>query len=211
MKNNVVSFFDHIICPELLPKSPTVIDAGANQGNFIKKIHGFFENPKFIAIECQTGILPILKKNVKGINCEVVEAALVGVKRQLSFTEIVGGEKSGDTYRYNEWGNIYDYNTPANKNIVKKNYTVNGVTLAEIFETYKLDTVDYLKMDIEGAEQEVIENLDKLLSDRIRQISLEFHSNDKLKNDISIIINKLTYFGFKVELFTHDEVFAWKE
>lgn len=211
MKNKVVSFFDHIICPELLPKSPVIIDAGANQGNFIKNVVGLFENPRFIAVECQKGIMPVLIKNVKDINCEVVEAALVGLKRRLSFTEIVGGEKSGETYRYNEWGNIYDYNTPANKNIVKKNYSVNGITLSEIFDTYKLDRVDYLKMDIEGAEQEVIENLDKSVADKISQISLEFHSNKNLKNDISIIINKLTYFGFKIEFFTHDEVFAWKE
>ncbi len=52
---------------------------------------------------------------------------------------------------------------------------VAAVTLAQIFETHALQQCDFLKMDVEGAEYNILFLTDKALLKKIKRIALEYH------------------------------------
>jgi hypothetical protein len=52
-----------------------------------------------------------------------------------------------------------------------------GMTLDEVMQTCQLDSIDLLKMDIEGAEKEVFENASRV--DRIGTLVIEIHDDLK--------------------------------
>lgn len=52
---------------------------------------------------------------------------------------------------------------------------VEKFSLASILDNHSIDTVELLKLDIEGTEYLVLETLDSAMAKRINQISVEFH------------------------------------
>ncbi len=55
--------------------------------------------------------------------------------------------------------------------------TVEGVSLATLFERERIETIDMLKMDIEGAEHDVLLFSAEDVLRRIRTLALEYHPN----------------------------------
>ena len=49
------------------------------------------------------------------------------------------------------------------------------MTLPQIFQQYQIDTIDFLKLDCEGSEYDILYNLGATMFERIAVISLEFH------------------------------------
>jgi len=78
----------------------------------------------------------------------------------------------------------------------KNKVEIETTTLKDIFETNKIKSCDFLKMDCEGAEYEIIYKTPKKYLKKIKSISMEYHKNDN--------INKLKRFleekGFNVSL-----------
>ena len=66
--------------------------------------------------------------------------------------------------------------------------------------------VDYLKMDIEGSEYEVINGLTNELSSKIEQISLEVHNN----NLNSQLISRLKDLGYNIKEYQNNEIYAYR-
>ena len=56
-------------------------------------------------------------------------------------------------------------------NPLQASYSVPVVTISEMMEEFGIEEFEYVKMDIEGAEYEILENLPK----GIKQFSVEFH------------------------------------
>jgi hypothetical protein len=78
-------------------------------------------------------------------------------------------------------------------------------TLGDIFERFSLKKIDYLKMDCEGAEYEILENATSLLR-RIRRISMETHTTaDRRPEDLE---NLLSGHGFAVRLYGGSRLYA---
>jgi len=50
-----------------------------------------------------------------------------------------------------------------------------NVTLKQIFEIYNLETIDFLKVDIEGSEYSIFKELDVNILSKIKKIALESH------------------------------------
>jgi hypothetical protein len=53
---------------------------------------------------------------------------------------------------------------------------VPGVTIESIFQELELQTCDYLKIDCEGAEYDILFNTNKAILSKIRHICLEYHN-----------------------------------
>jgi len=164
---------NHIINLDLLPENPIIVDAGACQGVVSKNIKELIPASTIYAIEPDKDNLKKLRE-VKGIN--VIAAALMGTDREIKYKPVSGRP---------EWGRISE----------TEGYKVDTVTLN------KFGRIDYLKMDIEGAELEVVKNL----PDNIKQISMEVH--DGKKNEIVSILESK---GYSIELYPHEELYAEK-
>jgi len=84
-------------------------------------------------------------------------------------------------------------------------YDVEVIGINEIFGYLSLDKIDYLKIDCEGAEKYIFEEITKESIMKINKIVVEFHS-EEIKE---IIINKLNLFGFKIEKITTELIFTY--
>lgn len=93
-------------------------------------------------------------------------------------------------------------------------FNANGLTLKTFMEQADIKSVDFMKMDIEGAEMEIIpeENF-FLASNSIKSLYIEIH--DLLSGDLrdtwkftAIIRGHLIRYGFKVSIFAKDKLLA---
>jgi len=71
---------------------------------------------------------------------------------------------------------------------VDKYQIVSSVTIRDVFDKYKIEHCDLLKLDCEGAEKDIINDFDDDLASKVDQISVEIHDKvegqkliDKLK------------------------------
>lgn len=85
-------------------------------------------------------------------------------------------------------------------------YDVAGITINDIFELLDVDRIHLFKMDIEGAEYDVLMNADEAVLSRIDQFVIEFHHDlmDYTFDDTKECIDRLASFGF--ECYTRDNV-----
>jgi FkbM family methyltransferase len=56
-----------------------------------------------------------------------------------------------------------------------------SITLGEIFKKYGIETCKLLKMDCEGAEYEILYNVDKNILKRCTNLRAEFHENKNIR------------------------------
>ncbi|GHC66255.1 hypothetical protein GCM10007100_37530 [Roseibacillus persicicus] len=188
-----------------------IVDAGANLGEFTSLMTQMFGSygPKIISVECQKQLIPNLEKLVSlNSNQVVLEcSALTGVQtgETITFTEIRGEEREDGVPIYNEWGTInQDKLVPVDAEVIR--YEVEQVTLGDLFTKYELGYIDYLKMDIEGAEEGILDDLTSEVAAKIGQWSLEYH-----RDDPSPLVEKLRQLGFETKVFAGDhEIFAFR-
>jgi len=160
----------HFIIPELISDG-VIIDGGANLGNFISKIRQCDITSKIFAIEPGKQNFQKLIAS-KFDNVEFCNKALVSLKSEkekIIFTEIED---------LPEWGGVKDLYSKNQRviNSKKNKYCVEPITLFDILKSYP--RIDYLKMDIEGCETDIIFEITKELAKQILQISFEVHNND---------------------------------
>ena len=79
-----------------------------------------------------------------------------------------------------------------------KKYTVRTYTLDYLFETGLIDKIDFLKIDIEGAEHQVFKGISDVNLRKVKTIAMEYHHahvgyNEKLRYDL---IERLNLLGF---------------
>ena len=68
------------------------------------------------------------------------------------------------------------------KNDGKNNKEVASNTLENILEQNNIDRIDFLKIDTEGSEYQIIYSIPDLIFHRIKKIALEFHEIDEKRN-----------------------------
>ena len=145
---------------EFLRDNYVVLDLGASIGSFCviaSRLVG--KKGKVIAIEPDTDSFQILKNNIQRNNCQNVIALNLGVAGEPGEKEITFSRK---TYRFkvNSLENI-------------------------LHELNVTDKIDFVKMDIEGSEDEVIRDSIHILK-QTSAISLEFHGTRRILDELLI-------------------------
>jgi FkbM family methyltransferase len=74
--------------------------------------------------------------------------------------------------------------------------TLDCITLQDIFTNNKIDTVDLLKMNCEGAEYEIFYNTPQTYLKKINEIRMEFHNVDNNRNNVQHLVEFLELNGF---------------
>jgi FkbM family methyltransferase len=159
----------HSIDIDLLTSDGFVLDIGCN--DFIFSRNMINKGMKVIGLDPLEGIY--VPQDLLNSNRFVyLNHACVGIK-----------DKEVKTYyAYLHTGANSLYNTPENlhnpihgghaKNPFLKEYSVNVTTISEIMVKFNVNQFDLIKMDVEGAEYDILENLPLKCS---KQISIEFH------------------------------------
>jgi len=167
-----------------------VIDIGFNYGLFSlqaldnkpKKIIGFEPTPTLV------------KWFSENINDSRIELHEVAVSNKSGFTEFYQNEYGGKSTIYS------DINTEE----IKESYTVRVINFSEFIESNNINKIDYLKIDCEGGEYDIIESIsDEYLKNNIRKIVIEFHHNIDNPKVINLF-NKLDRCGFEIKKYYED-------
>ncbi|MEP7374238.1 MAG: FkbM family methyltransferase [Chitinophagaceae bacterium] len=136
-----------------------IVDAGANVGLFSILMKNRFPEAKIICIEPNKENCEVLKKNLSPYhNVEIVNAGVWN-----SITKL----------------NIFDkYNAGFSALVVEEDAVdggVDAITIDSLMQTYGLERIDILKIDIETSEKELfLENYEQWLP-KIRMIIIELH------------------------------------
>lgn len=138
-----------------------IVDAGANVGYSVLRFFLEYPQSRIIAIEPDCGNLAQLNKNCAGLSNLVVEPhALWTHKTRLSITN--PGEGS-NAFQVGE----------------DPEGSISSLSVADILERYSLETIDLLKVDIEGSEVEIFSYCKEWLP-KVRALLVETH--DRLRS-----------------------------
>jgi len=158
------------------------VDIGSNIGKYAVKIGRKLSGGKgrVIALEPEPYNFEILKKNIKLNNLDNVlplQLACYSENKKLTFYV----EKSGSGSH-----SIYPTNS-ASKTII-----IDALKLDDILKKNKIERVDLIKIDVEGAEVNVFQGAMNTIKKYHPQIIFECFSEDNL-NKIEKILDKFNY------------------
>lgn len=173
--------------------SPLIIDGGANIGIATIFFKEMYPQARIICFEPDPNAFQLLSKNVAVnhlTNVTLINAALAKEDGIIDF-----------------YGQVYVQEPDARGNSIVEDWglqrtisniiQVNAVKLSR----YIHEPVDLLKLDIEGAEQQVLEEAQAKLH-FVKQMTLEVHQSKKIEsiNCLDRILNILKYHNFNCEL-----------
>jgi FkbM family methyltransferase len=181
MKTKVIARRAHHFAVSLLGKESVIIDLGANRGHFSNEVISDCGATCY-AIEAVPRLYELIPQNprIRKFNLAICDA-----DKPVRFN-ISTQEESGSM------STIPDA-------MLEDSIEVQGMTLKSFMNANHLDHVDLLKMDIEGAEIDLLKSIDDDTLRKIRQITVEFH--DFLPyfdqdQDIILIKSRLKRLGF---------------
>lgn len=187
LKNN------HFLCPEFIPKNDQLIlDIGANQGYYSLKVKSYAPNCKIIAFEPNPLMYDALLKNIKSNNVQMFESENVAIADKDGFInlEIVPqiGAIGGKSIKIPErkWM----------KDEFIRNINAKTLALDTVFNKYKIDKVDILKIDVEGMEVEILSNCHNL--DKVERLVIEYHS-EKIKEQLIKLLESQDFSIFYID------------
>jgi FkbM family methyltransferase len=148
-----------------LPFSPkTIVDAGANIGMASIYFAHTYPEAKVIAIEAEASNFAVLARNVRPFPTIIpIHAALWNRDGAICVSE-----PDPATGRNGKWGFVTREGAGVN---------VRAITMGTLMKEMRMQAIDVLKVDIEGAEKEVFEACDWMGD--IRCLMIELHDRFK--------------------------------
>ncbi len=165
-----------------------VIDIGANVGYFsIFAANNIGSKGKVIAIEPEANNYSLLVSNTRY------------VRNKVSIENSAISHEVGQSYLY--------LSESLNHTLVScresPKVPIQTQTLENLLSCYNLDHVDFLKMDCEGAEYEILKYMPSDVFAKISVISMEFHDNKDQRLNGKWIADILEDHGFVVKKFCY--------
>jgi FkbM family methyltransferase len=178
-----------------------VVDVGAHMGKYTiiasKRVGA---NGKVIAIEAHPGNYEMLNHNIKlnGLT-NVIPLNYAVYSKESKIKLYMPDEESGYTMHHSVMFNYLSSKYPLQGKDNEKFIEVNANTLDNLLQKNGISQVNWIKIDVEGAEFEVLKGSANILS-RSKDISLliEIH-NPGDTNHYKQIIDFLKPYNFKIE------------
>lgn len=187
-----------------LPERPVVIDIGGNVGSFSLYALHLRPHARCLTFEPVTGNFRQLQRNRAlnpQANWQLFQAAVAGTAGTIQMCSPTGSALPTDAF-------IQRLHPGAASTAAGE--TVPARTLGEIFETEKIAHCDWLKVDCEGAEYEILYQTPPALFQKISAITLETHLVAGPRNNAVAITDYLETLGFQISLADDDVVYSLK-
>lgn len=185
---NFISICGHHFVEEFSNDNFVVLDIGANKGEFTLQLKNRQQNGTYFLVEPN----PDLTKNITNYNNLYIYNYAISDSDGCQILNLSNNPEASSLYHLAK-SNSYSEKT---ENKVK----VRTLTLNSLLELIDDPIIDLVKMDIEGAEVDALSNLDDNDSKRIKQLTVEFHSDPRfgfdLKKRTEEIINKMVDLDF---------------
>jgi FkbM family methyltransferase len=181
-------------------KNPVIIDIGANVGFFTLYSLTKFNNPRLISFEPIEKNYRQLIKNVpreENKNVHLINKAVSDTEGEIHMML----DSSAD---FTTSATIFNHTREQDR------VTIKSTTLPKVFENYKLQKVDLLKLDCEGAEYCILYNTPSALFDKINCIALETHPGMQKNENNEALAGYLKTKGFIVNTKGADLIWGHK-
>lgn len=167
-----------------LNENDTAVDIGAHIGVFTLYAAANVPKGKVFAYEPIYGNFSLLKKNVKQnrlTNVKIFNKAVTSNGRKIKI--YVSPSNSGGHSIY-----------PVDHNKIAE---VESVTLENLMKQNRISKINFLKLDVEGAEFDIILKTPKNVFKKIDKIVMEYHDFTAKENNHKEIVSFLAECGFK--------------
>jgi len=177
-----------------LDKGDTFLDVGAHYGYFSLMASALVQDEgKVISIEASQSTYSILRQNVDDPkNIDAFHIAISDQRKTLKFYEypLIYSEYNSlnaDQYENSKWA----------KNIEPNVIEVEAYRLDEFVHEKKL-VPDFIKIDVEGVEDQVIAGMAKILTaDQSPIVAMEYIKNDQDDSPHDRAVSLLTHYGYQ--------------
>ncbi len=180
MHPTILELRGHHFCDDLISHNAAILDLGGHKGEFSRAIWGRHKDVKSLIVEANPDLYEALSPPV---GSEKLWGAASGGDGEATFFASTTNAESGNIYA--EEGQQFNLNTYG---------------LATLVSKLEKDQIDLVKIDIEGAELDLLEGATDELLKRFKQFTIEFH--DFLHSDhlprIQNLFKRFETLGFLV-------------
>ncbi len=161
--------------PVILRPKAVILDLGANVGYTVAHMAALYPNATVIGVEMDKANAELARHNTEPFRdrCHIIHAAIWPEDGVVSY--------AGDT----EWGFSVTRPQTGGERSTKSAPAISPET---IIRDYKLGRIDYVKMDIEGAEAELLTSDAKWL-EHVQALSVEVHSPASIEGCSDVLAN----------------------
>jgi len=175
-------FLEEIYKFKSVRKKPFIIDCGSNYGTSIVYFKSLYPEAKIIGVEPDPRIFRLLQSNIECRNYQNVSIINKAVSTNNTPVQFYcEGADGGRVFPLEDTRETVNVKTIQIDDLISK-------------------PVDFLKIDIEGSETEVICSSEKLQD--VSNLFVEYHSFEESKQTLSKILDKLTSSGFRYYIHT---------
>jgi FkbM family methyltransferase len=174
-----VTFSEHTYFPDLISAQPVLFDIGACLGAFSEHFLSQYPNGKVVLLEPNP--TNFKKIHIESDRCLKLNMALSITPEKILFYEDLNSTQTGSIL-FNYFDGV--------------KHEIETINLDDLLRDY--EQVDLVKMDIEGAEWEILLNSKDETLLKIQQLSVEFHDFlDKSKSPLTLAcIKRLKKLGY---------------
>jgi len=173
----------------------TVVDIGAHYGYFsIFASKNIAPNSQIFSIEPSKENFNILQQNLVDCKIENVNAFQLAIGGENGILDLFTGRSINHSL-------VEDYALLGNEKNPQK---VEVKTLEQFINENKIEKIDFLKMDCEGAEYSILFNSSSAVFEKINIISMEFHDMKNANFTGDEIVKKLEEHEFEVVKFGYE-------
>lgn len=166
------------IPPFNLPNDAIILDIGSNIGLTILHYKLLYPNCKILGYEMDKDNFELASKNCAQLaNCTIVNKAVWYTNTIVSYDSSI----REDGYSISD------------SDIISNNIEIESITLQDILKENQLTHIDFLKMDIEGAEKDILLKGDKQWMNLVRAMHIEIHDNSFFDSAMSILTQQGFY------------------
>lgn len=167
--------------PYKLNDNCTIIDLGSNIGLTVLDFHLKYPKAKIIiGIEMDESNYDISKKNLQGINNVILLNNAININNGITYYS------GNDAQSYKI---TWDQDSAVN--------TAKSLTMQDLLLKYEIEIVDFLKIDIEGSEYDLIcDKTSVVWLTKIKCFNIELHDHLVENNYKNKIIERLKSLGF---------------
>lgn len=184
---SLIHSLEEIFCDQIYSfiatgQQPYILDCGSNIGISVIFFKKRYPNAKIIAFEPDGEIFELLQGNIKSFGFENVELINKAV--------------------WNKTEEVYFYHEGALAGSLTTDYSYKNTktkVLAVDLLSYLKEPIDFLKIDIEGAEFTVLEHIKSHLF-HVKNLFIEYHSDKRINQELHHLLTIISEAGFRYYL-----------